>query len=427
MSANNKTLSMRSGFLTAGFLFLINPTVFTVDLFPDLVGLFLIYHGLFRLSLLEDHLEKARKYVRYLMLFSGLKFLLSFMLYSSAIETNRLLAAFVSAVGEWILYPVLIRHLFDGLDSLGIRCDGKGVFRGMDVCRVILTVFFIVRAALELAPNAVVLFYSEVDADPSVAGGVGFVRAEYFSVRNWALILSAVATLIFGIYAAFIVFRYRASVRSDKTFCDNLAALYRTRILENETASRRIALTRATTCFLLAPVFLVPFYYEDLPIIPCAFFFLFTLFGLKAVKRDLSVPVWQKAVLWSGAAVSLVQYGYRFYLSAAAYDYDAAFLTDPVCLALNIAQSAWIVLGALILYTGFARLVRKTFPYLSPVRCYFSLGLADALTGIGFYYEFFAPWNGIFAFLRWAFVLILIYLQKRSVDVFREEIDRKLI
>ena len=418
---------MQSALIVIGFLFLINPSVFSLDVLPDFIGLFLISKGLFRFSLLSDHMEKARKYVHYLLLFSGVKLMLSFSLFSTPIESNRLLASFIGAVGEWILYPLLVKNFFDGLDAIGVREGGTGMYRGMDVTKIITLVFLIARSALDLIPNAVVLFFPDVDADPYSVEGYGFVRQQYTGVRNWTLIVCAVLTLAFGIYAARIVFAYRGEVKRDTVFVNALKADYQKRVLENEIISRRVALRRAMTYFTVAPVFLVPLFFEKMNFLPRPLFFLFVFLGTAALAKELPQKKWLRPFLIASFAVSLAAFGFRLYLLSTALNFDAAFRASAPALILD-ASEAVLSLGALFLMVKTALSAAKKVFSWYPVAAEIIAGAFFAvLTVLDLWGDHFTYQEDVFLFLRWAAFAVGVIVHRKWIVGFLDTVDEKLI
>ena len=62
---------MGTGLIFAGFLFLLNPDLFTFDFLPDLIGYFLISLGMKKTAFLDDYILTSRRFVHYLAVISG--------------------------------------------------------------------------------------------------------------------------------------------------------------------------------------------------------------------------------------------------------------------------------------------------------------------------------------------------------------------
>ncbi len=111
---------MKIGFILAGLIFLANPYVHIIDIFPDLIGYALILHGLSKLSDLERNLLSAKKNMQKLMWLSAGRraCLLILPIFD---ETLYLLFTFVFGIFEviWLL-PAMI-DLFHGISFLEER------------------------------------------------------------------------------------------------------------------------------------------------------------------------------------------------------------------------------------------------------------------------------------------------------------------
>ena len=53
---------MRIGLILVGFLFLANPVIHVLDVFPDAIGYLLLMAGISKPALFVEHLEEAKKW-----------------------------------------------------------------------------------------------------------------------------------------------------------------------------------------------------------------------------------------------------------------------------------------------------------------------------------------------------------------------------
>jgi len=84
---------MKTGLIFVGFLFLINPDFITLDIIPDFIGYILIACGLSRLSLLEERIAAAKKWLLFLALTSVVKLFSSALVFTSTLQSDRLMFA----------------------------------------------------------------------------------------------------------------------------------------------------------------------------------------------------------------------------------------------------------------------------------------------------------------------------------------------
>ncbi len=418
---------MQTGFLVAGFLFLINPSIMTFDILPDFIGFLLISRGLFRLSFLEEHMEVSRKISHYLVLLSVLKFFFSFSAISTPIESNRLLISFVFFVGEVILFYLFISHFFKGLNALAVRLDSERVFHGFEVARILTLAFFGVRCFLDLLPQLIVLFYSEVDADPSQVVNYAAIRSDYLYLRNLTLIFAAVVILAFGIYCARILFAYRKSCMRDVAFCERLADLYRCRVTDNENALLRIHVRRALVYFTAASFFLVPLYLDDFNFLPRPLFFVLLFLGMHSLQAQVPFSKGRKALLAAGFAVSLLSYGYRIFCMIAYLDFYGVYRHSLIGLLLAATELVFTVTAAFFLFQTLSCLVREKFTF--SYRCYriFLFLAAVLLIAVSFYCEHFSYRIDLVMAAEWAVFFLFFYFYKKGFDSIRSEMEWKYL
>ena len=126
---------MGTGLIFIGFLFLINPELITLDVFPDFIGFFLIARGLSKLALLEERIASARKWALFLSLTSVLKLLACTITFSTRIESTRLTVCFFFLVAELWMYWLFCDNVFKGLHYLAIRKNGDLVLKSYDLVR----------------------------------------------------------------------------------------------------------------------------------------------------------------------------------------------------------------------------------------------------------------------------------------------------
>ena len=152
---------MGSSYLFFGFLFLINPDYFTMDVLPDLFGYLLIARGLYKLSFLEDRVWQARRMARLLAGVSLLKLISNGIALATNVESTRLTVVFLFACTEGTLGVMMTDNLFKGVQYLAVRQNSDLALKGIDVTSVFLKAFFIAKNALSFLPASLILFFSD--------------------------------------------------------------------------------------------------------------------------------------------------------------------------------------------------------------------------------------------------------------------------
>ncbi len=417
---------MGTGSLLFGFLFLINPDYFTLDLFPDVFGYLLIAHGLYRLSFLEDRVWQGRRWARYLALISLVKLFTNFIAFTTSVESTRLTLVFLFAAVEGWMGFLLADNVFKGVQYLAVRQDSDLTLKGIDVCGVFARVFFIVKHVLSFLPASLILFFSDVDAQPDLVENYASLRRSYMTTRMVMMLLSFIGVLAFGILTFRVIAAYMKRVRSDGAFIERLKDLYRVKVLENENAMVRIHVSESFAFFGAAALFLPHLFVDNVDFIPTFIAPLLVYLGLRNLSKGVKTPRFLRVITLSGTVVGFASYVYRFvcviileekFMNAFAVSVPAFLLgiAGQISLALAVGAmicAAWIVcrretdLG----YTLYA--VFLTLMWLGVIGC-------------GFYSYAYPGRNGIVQAVQIGLALVALYFHKKSLDQISAEVEWK--
>ena len=410
--------------LLVGFLFLINPDYFTFDVLPDLFGYLLIARGLYRLSFLEDRLWQARRITRILATVSLLKLISNAIALSTNVESTRLTVVFLFASVEGTLGVMLTDNLFKGVQYLAVRQNSDLSLKGIDVTSVFVKAFFIVKNLLAFLPASLILFFSDVDADPELVEGYASLRQSYISTRTVLLILSFIGAFAFGVYTFIIVRAYLKRVRSDEGFSRRLQELYREKVTDNRDAMVRIHVRESFSFFLAAAFFLPDLYIDHVGLIPGFIAGILTYLGLRNLSRAVKIPAWIKKGVLGLSVLSLASYGYRL-VCLILWDekFQGRFWGSlPAFIAGGAGALASAAFAAAILYAVVMICRRETEV---PWRVFFVFVVLFWIGTIGcaaFGY-FFPGRNGVVQAVQLALALIALYLFWRKTDQISAEVD----
>lgn len=219
---------MGFGLISAGLIFLFNPNINIIDIFPDFIGLWLVCAGLTKLAQINADLMDARGLFFKLSIVELAKFF-SILLISSQDPTRYLLLSFVFGVIECILFTLSVRSLFIGIENLGMRFSSRAVLatykkkKGSvtaDVStrfRVYMLVFFYLRTFFAMAPE-----FTELQDDTIISN----YRVVYTQFKGVFYGLSAIIVFILGIIFIKRVVSFFGGCRKDKEFIAALEDSY---------------------------------------------------------------------------------------------------------------------------------------------------------------------------------------------------------
>ncbi|MBR4288093.1 MAG: hypothetical protein IKT50_01495 [Clostridia bacterium] len=419
---------MNTGAIFLGFLFLINPDLITLDVFPDFIGYLLIAHGLYRLSFLEERIALARKFAFFLAVASGVKFASNLMVFTTTVESTRLTASFVFFAVEIAMGLFFVDHVFKGVQYLAVRKDSDLALKGYEVAKFYITVFFVVKNVSNFLPQGVAAFYPNIDADPDLVENYSAMRQQFFILRSVLFIVGVIALVSIGIYAARVLYAYFARCRSDEAFVGRLVDAYKEKVENNGNMQIRLAVKSAFILFFVATIFLADLYLDHIDIFLLTVFAVLVCAGVKKLDFILSFKPWQKIASFASAGIIAVAEIYRAVrLFTCDGDFSVLFYLDIIGKILGYLSLAaslylcWMMLDCI-------SLVGKKYSEYSyrPYRIFLSVFLA-VICALSYYQFAFPAWSGVVPAIQWAVYAIMLYYHNKTTDEMRREIDYGLM
>lgn len=419
---------MGTGLIFIGFLFLINPELITLDIFPDFIGFFLIARGLSKLALLEERIASARKWALFLSLTSVLKLLACTITFSTRIESTRLTVCFFFLVAELWMYWLFCDNAFKGLHYLAIRKNGDLVLKSYDLVRNFTLVFFMAKAAINFLPQLPVIFYTNIDAEGDQVENYTAMVRSFRSVRSILFVFGALLLVFLGIYTARILKAYLKRCQEDRAFCDNVLASYRENVSENESLQTRLAIKGAFFWFFLAFICLADLYLDFINMIPKPLFALFVFLGLKRLSSVVKIPAFHLVLTLVSFASELFAFAFRLVrLGITTGNFPYLFPYEPLAWVGTVLHLIFIILPLVLTLLAVSKC---TAAYTSQTYgkrgiVVFSLGFFVALLSACQY--LFVGRSDLVVFLQWGLYAVLLYLHKSSMDDVFAEAEYKLM
>ncbi len=119
--------------VSIGILFIINPMIHVIDIFPDVIGFLLIALGLRKTSFFVSKIAEARSFVWKLVLIEGIKlFSIMFIPYGSVVAhqvgSMQVLLTFVFGLLELIYFIPAVNSLFEGISFIGLAYNATLIY-----------------------------------------------------------------------------------------------------------------------------------------------------------------------------------------------------------------------------------------------------------------------------------------------------------
>ncbi len=418
---------MKIGAIFIGFLFLINPDLITLDIFPDFIGYLLIGHGLYRLSFLEERIATARRWCHILAGVEAGKLFANLAVFSTRVESTRMTISFFFFIAEVWMGILLVDSAMKGLQYLAIRRNGDLALKGYEVSKTFLTLFIVVKSVCAFLPSFVIFFFPDVDSDPEKVEGYTAILRSFQTIRSAVFVICSVVALCLGIYTARILKAYLARCRSDLSFCESLKEYYSEKVTQNTSLQTRLAIKGAFGFFFLSLLFSADLYLDDLPMIPVPFLFLFAYLGFRRLKGIFPLPKWVTLSPLLGFVVSLAGLVFRTVLLYTRSDFPVYFVTSPIALIFGIVTVALAALSAFAIVSAVNALAKKYTEYSYRLYAAFVLLGTVAAAILGFYQFRYPSTFTVLPSVQWLVVLAVAYFHKKSMDEIFSEIEYRLL
>ena len=291
--------------ITVGLLFLMNPLVAIIDIFPDFIGCIVILLGINRLRAVSPELDDTVPIIKYMTYASIVRTFIFFA--SSGFDAiTHLSVTVIFAVIEFGLGTAMLSSLHSGLAYLNIRYDGKT--KETPEFKNVGTVFLAAKGILSVIPQ----LGSIASESDNILEDVTEGWAAFSGLLNLSNI---VITLIFAAFWGYSVFGYIGKMARDKEFLANINEAYDRKKEEKPNFFMRRTILFAFAFLSVSPFFLIDFIGDGKNYIPDLLFAVCSLFGVYVLSKKTPV---KKQVYISGAIY--------FVLATVDYIYYMAFM-----------------------------------------------------------------------------------------------------
>ena len=274
MALTKKKKNVNLGFMSIAFasVFFFNANINIIDILPDLIGYIIISLSLVNLSFLNEDIDKAGKFFRYMIIVEACKFLSLLWLFGlgkpAERETGTLLLTFVFAIIEAGILFVAYSSLFEGIQSLGFAHKNTAVLGTpkpekksyTETARAFTLFFVIFKSAMAVLPelsNLTSYSYTEGNSMMYLYDFIGIMRA-------FGFIIVTVVGIVW--MTKFIKYFKRLSLDGD--FCGALEEIYTERVLSKRGPMIKFNMGIVFFLFSAALVFMFDLRFDGVNITP---------------------------------------------------------------------------------------------------------------------------------------------------------------
>ncbi len=342
--------------IAIAFLFLFNPNITVIDVFPDFIGYFILMLSLTRLADLNESLQQAKRQFSRMVLIDAGKILAILWIFGMEAAGERsssmMLWTFVFGVLELMVLLPAYHSLFEGLIGLGNFYESRSIFlvkkrgSGKSITEKIrkFTFFFVIlKSTMAVLPELSDLTNTAYN-DTDFAGNL-------YRHINAMRILASFVVLVVGIVWLVRVLLYFRRVRRDELFVSELTRAYAEKVLPKEGIFVRRAVKTAFGCLLCAVFLTLDFRMEHFNLLPDIFaavaFWLFFAF----VCKRICVPKVRTAIvlsLYTVACVASIMAQVWFFDR---FSYSSIIRNDEALARFQILMTVEIIKAVLLVAT----------------------------------------------------------------------------
>ncbi|MBO5022827.1 MAG: hypothetical protein J6D11_00710 [Clostridia bacterium] len=339
---------MGIGYILAGLVFLFNPFINIIDIFPDFIGYLLILRGMSKMADIEYKLSQAKIKMTHALAVSLGRFGVMLLGFIAKFD-NTLILVFVFSFAVLELFFVLpaFKALFEGLEYLELRFAPNGISKKAEDAAKITPIFLVVRSVCALLPELTAL---KTDYGYVTSGGDVDLTGV---IRTMLIILCAAAALVFGIVWLSSMWKGISEVKNNKPFVAYLEERYNTEVLPDESRAIKRSAKNFWRVFFASLFFLLSISIDFHYIMPTFAFGICAYFAFSCAARYVENIKKAKYTSLAFAAVMLLQYifmwNYCAHLGSMLFPYE-----HPSFIKLYVPFALLSVGGCVLLIKIFA-------------------------------------------------------------------------
>lgn len=351
--------------ITAGLFFLLNPSIVVVDIFPDIIGCFLILLGMGRLSLLGASMSDAKSNFQRLFAVSFLKIPCALIYIGEANSPGQswgLLFTIGFGFLEILYGTRAFTSFFDAIEDLAnsderIASDTPSL-RKLKEYRALSSVFVWARAILPALPELTSLTSTEYGTVTS--NGV----VSLANYKTLFTVLAATIGLIIGIYWYISMVSFLRGIKKDATVFDVMREKIAMRELELAPVNEVRSILSFLSLSIIGIILTLELKFDGINYLPHTLFALVFLTAALSLSRKYASA--KKMVLPSAlyAGVSVISWGYTLWFIMSFFGEYLNDKTEGLAFSVSDVLSSY---------------VRKSFPMLYKYIGMSALSAVDAL------------------------------------------------
>ncbi|MBE6606012.1 MAG: hypothetical protein E7635_03120 [Ruminococcaceae bacterium] len=333
------------------FIFLFNPHINVIDVFPDFIAWILLYSAIRKVRHLSIQMENAANSIVKMAWLSFASFICIFLI--SNIDSTMVLTITFAVNTMRLIWGIpAIRHLFSGLNELAGLYDGHSIYATSDrsneegIAKVekLTYFFFVSHCFLSTLPE-----FAELSAHSSNIMSEG--HRTLLSFKPLFYLVCLIACAIIGIIWLYVIIPFTNKICKEKTFIDNINNSYKEKIIETG-KHRALSISNAYFVLSISGLFLVCIVFDGMDIVPRFIMPLFVF--LASITLAKSGYISKSLIAFSALSIiaSIASYAFRLTFITN-YSYDAIIRSFKAYDFFIITLTIIVIEFLLLLITGF--------------------------------------------------------------------------
>ncbi len=310
---------MSTALLITGLLFLLNPNIVVIDIFPDFIGCLILLSQIKKPGRINLSFSESYRYFRTLFLVSLCKLPVSFLYFTVANDRNEvwgLIFSLTFGIIEFIFSTRAFNSFFDGINEIFNSTDRlneyKDIFSRNTDQRVMTAIFLFVKSFFPVLPELTSLTnsnYGTVTPD-------GILSVANY--RTFFIVTATLVTLIIGIIWVIMLSSYLRKINKRTCFASLIRDRYTEALSHDDQVKETVKSVMNFTAFLIIGlIFSIELKFDGFNYLPHTLSALLILTGIFILSKKYqpAKKVRGVAIAYTAASIAAWSYTYLFIMS----------------------------------------------------------------------------------------------------------------
>lgn len=310
---------MSTALLITGLLFLLNPNIVVIDIFPDFIGYMILLSQIKKPSRINLSFSESYRYFRTLFLISLCRLPVSFLYFTAANDRNEvwgLIFSLTFGIVEFIFATRAFNSFFDGINEIFNSTDRlneyKDIFSRNTDQRVMTAIFLFAKSFFPVLPELTSLTNSNYGT--VTPNGILSI-ANY---RTFFIVTATLVTIVIGVIWIIMLSSYLTKIKKRTCFTSLITDRYTEVISHDDPVMETVKSVMNFTAFLIIGlIFSIELKFDGFNYLPHTVSALLILAGVFVLSKKYQPAKKARgsAIAYTIASIAAWSYNYLFIMS----------------------------------------------------------------------------------------------------------------